>query len=140
MEIRSRSPRKIPIRVGLLIFVIAVVLVRLKYIQFSLFLPAVFLLAHAGRRSAFLVAVDNIEIKILWERFSIERTVVRPIENIFLEIIYSGSTGKPQDAILNIFEGRKCIYQIHVNEGFTEDQFKELIAAFNDLKVSKQVI
>ncbi len=140
MEIRSRSPRKMPIRVGFLIFVIVVVLVCLKYIQFGLFLPAVGLLAYAGRRSAFSVAVDNTEIKILWERFSIERTVIRPIENISLEIIYSGSTGKPQDAMLNVFEGRKWIYQIHVNEGFTEDQFKELIAAFNDLKVSKHVI
>ncbi|PWV56674.1 hypothetical protein [Chitinophaga sp. S165] len=50
---------------------------------------------------------------------------------------YLGATGKQRDAVLTIFEGTTSFHQVYANEGFTVEQFKELILAFDDLKAGR---
>ncbi|PWV56673.1 hypothetical protein [Chitinophaga sp. S165] len=114
--------------------IVLLLLILLGYVsEGSLFFAIVGVILNAARLTTCSIELDITGITVVWSRFFVEQTIWRPIENISLEIIYSGSSGKPQDAILNVFEGPKCIYQVYANHGFTEDQFKEVILAFKDL-------
>ncbi|MCF6408069.1 hypothetical protein L3C95_34595 [Chitinophaga filiformis] len=140
MEIKSRYSIWQLMLQSSLAFVVPIILICLGYIQAGTLvmggLSLILVLAKPGVSS---IAVNESGITVKWRKYFIGHTLNRPIDNISLEIIYSGSTGEPEDAILNVFEGRKCIHQVYASYGFTEDKFREFIAAFNDIKAAARV-
>ncbi|SHN29433.1 hypothetical protein [Chitinophaga sp. CF418] len=140
MEIKSRFSNRRAMLLTFISFIILIVLVRLGYIQASsLLIGGLVGILGLAKPDVSSVAVNEAGITLKWSKYFIERTLSRPLDNISLEIIYSGSTGKPKDAILNVFEGTKCIHQVYATYGFTEDDFRKFILAFNDLKTAARV-
>lgn len=137
MEIKSQSSRKTMALLTCSSFAVLILLACLKIVSnVMVLLSGILLLLFASRRTTSSIAFNKSRINITWHRFYIEDAISRPIGNITLEVIYAGATGKSKDAILNIFEGATCIYQVPVKHGFTEDDFRRLVRAFNKLKVS----
>lgn len=140
MEIKSSLPYRKAMLFTFVSFIILIVLVRLGYFQRSGLLLGILagflVLAKPGVSS---LVVNETGIRLKWNKYFIERTLNRPLGNISLEIIYSGSTGKSKDAILNVFEGTECIHQVYASYGFTEDQFREFIVAFDNIKAAARV-
>jgi len=89
-----------------------------------------------GYKRTFTIVLDNGTLVLTGVNLIFRTVVSYNIQDIWLELIYSGSTGKETDAMLNVFEGKKCVRQVHVKEGYTEEAFKNLITAFYVMKTS----
>lgn len=137
MEIKSWISLRGGILLSAVVFIILLILVRFGYIHAgSLVIGGLSTILVLAKPGVSFIAVNEAGITLRWYKYFIERTLSRPIDDISLEIIYSGSTGKPKDAILNVFEGTKCIHQVYAGNGFTEEGFREFIRIFNDLKAT----
>ena len=101
------------------------------------FLVFLVLLTIAARQQkTYTIVLENGSL-VLTGAMLVKRNVVTyHVEDIWLELIYSGSTGEAKDAMLNVFKGKKCVRQVHVKEGYTEAQFRELIVAFDAMKAA----
>ena len=140
MEIKSWLSLRGSLLLSAVVFTIMLILVRLGYFQAgSLVINGLSTILVLAKPGVSFIAVNETGITLKWYKYFIERTLSRPINDISLEIIYSGSTGKPKDAILNVFEGTKCIHQVYAGNGFTEDGFREFIRTFNDLKAGSHI-
>jgi hypothetical protein len=95
------------------------------------------LLTIASRQQkTYSIELANDILTLTGAKLLIRNVVSYNVHDIWLELIYSGSTGEAKDAMLNVFEGKKCVRQVHVKEGYTEEEFKNLIAAFYVMKTS----
>jgi len=121
-----------------LIFIIPAVLIVLHLSGFKMgvfiFFAGVSVVLNGMKKTFYKIVLEENTLTVKWCYFLIRRTNTYKSDNLFLEIIYSGSTGKPADAMLNVFEGTKCMHQVHVKDGFSEEQFRELIAVFEAAK------
>ncbi|TWV97389.1 hypothetical protein [Chitinophaga pinensis] len=88
----------------------------------------------------FTIQLDKERITITWFKFFIKRTTSRDIQNIRLEVIYPDAEENPEEAILHIFNGAKCIHQVYANRGFEERDFRKLIVKLEKNKVAGQAV
>ncbi|TWV97388.1 hypothetical protein [Chitinophaga pinensis] len=94
------------------------------------------LMIASSQQKTYAIVLENNMLMLTGARLVVRNVVTYNVQDIWLELIYSGSTGKAKDAILNVFEGKKCVRQVHVKEGYTEEEFKNLITAFYVMKTS----
>ena len=88
----------------------------------------------------FIIRLDKQRITVTWFRFFIKQTVSRDIQHIRLEVVYPGADENPEEAILQIFNGTKCVHQVHANRGFEESDFRKLIVKLEKFKIAGQVM
>jgi len=100
-----------------------------------LFLAAFIIVTNGMKKSTHKIILEGDTLTVKWCYFLIRRTTCFKLDNSSLDIMYSGSTNDPWDAVLNIFEGKKCKHQVHVKEGFCENEFRELISVFEAMKL-----
>ncbi|ACU62410.1 hypothetical protein [Chitinophaga pinensis] len=104
------------------------------------FLAFLILLTIASRQQkTYSIVLEDNMLVLTGAKLLIRNVVSYHVQDIWLELIHSGSTGEAKDAILNVFEGKKCVRQVHVKEGYTEEEFKNLITAFYVMKTSTPV-
>lgn len=107
------------------------------WVFFLLF--TILLTIASSQQKTYSIVLENDMLILTGAKLVVRNVVTYNVQDIWLELIYSGSTGKSKDAMLNVFEGKKCVRQVHVKEGYTEEEFKNLITAFYVMKTSSVV-
>lgn len=99
----------------------------------------ILLMIASRQQKTYSIELANDRLTLTGAKLLIRNVVSYNLQDIWVELIYSGSTGEAKDVMLNVFEGKKCVRQVHVKEGYTEEEFKNLIAAFYVMKTSSAV-
>lgn len=88
----------------------------------------------------FTIRLDKERITITWFKFFIKRITSKDIQHIRLEVVYPGVDENPEEAILHVFNGTRCIHQVYANRGFEEADFRRLIVKLEKFKIAGQTI
>jgi hypothetical protein len=140
MEIKARFSRTGYVVLGMWVLLFAA-MAFLEYSPPVMFIFIVLSVVIAGAKPfTYSILLEKDTIIIVWFKYFTRRTIVREVQTVTLELVYSGSTDDPRDAVLKVFSGGRCIHRASVNQGFEEPDFRKMIVKLEKLKISKQVV